>query len=65
MELCKRGFDLFQVNPYFGAFIEAIATFACRIVSRALGEIGPRHSNLIDSFVGTSLVVAGMQLISN
>lgn len=47
------------MNPYAGAVIEGIATLACRIVSRALGEIGPRHANLIDSFVGTSLVVAG------
>lgn len=49
----------YQVNLYLGALIEGLATFACRIVSRTLSEIGPRHANLIDSFVGTSLVVAG------
>lgn len=46
------------MSPYLGAVIECIATFACRIVSRTLSEIGPRHAGLIDSFVGTSLVVA-------
>lgn len=51
------------MNPYAGAVIEAIATLACRVVSRTLSEIGPRHANLIDSFVGTSLVVAGKWLI--
>ena len=48
-----------QVNPYLGAFIEGIATLLCRLASRALGELGPRQAPIIDSFVGTSLVVAG------
>lgn len=51
------------MNPYAGAVIEGIATLACRVVSRTLAEIGPRHASVIDSFVGTSLVVAGEFLI--
>lgn len=37
-----------------------IATLLCRLASRALTELGPRHASIIDSFVGTSLVVAGI-----
>lgn len=48
-----------QVNPYLGAAIECVATLLCRLASRALGELGPRHASIIDSFIGTSLVVAG------
>lgn len=48
-----------QVPVIIGAFIECVATCICRVVSRVLGELNPRCSNLIDSFVGTSLVVAG------
>lgn len=47
------------MDPYLGAFIEMIATLLCRLASRALSELGPRHASIIDSFVGTSLVVAG------
>jgi len=47
-----------QVNPYLGAFIEGVATLLCRLASRALAELGPKHATIIDSFVGTSLVVA-------
>lgn len=49
-----------QVNPYLGAFIEGFATLLCRLASRALGELGPRHASVLDSFIGTSLVIAGM-----
>lgn len=52
-----------QVNPYLGAVIEGVATLLCRLASRALGELGPRHAPIIDSFIGTSLVVAGIFLI--
>uniref|UniRef100_T1GT92 Aquaporin n=1 Tax=Megaselia scalaris TaxID=36166 RepID=T1GT92_MEGSC len=30
----------------------------CRLASKSLSEIGPRFGNVIDSFIGTSLVVA-------
>ncbi|XP_015114997.1 aquaporin-11 [Diachasma alloeum] len=46
-----------QVPVIIGAFIECIATCICRVVSRGLGELNPRFSNIIDSFVGTTLVV--------
>lgn len=48
-----------QVNPYLGAFIEGVATLLCRLASRALGELGPKHASILDSFIGTSLVIAG------
>lgn len=48
-----------QVDPYLGAFIECLATLLCRLASRTLSELGPKHASIIDSFVGTSLVVAG------
>ncbi|GAB0092984.1 Aquaporin [Sergentomyia squamirostris] len=47
-----------QVNPYLGAVIEGIATLLCRLASKSLSELGPKHAPLIDSFIGTSLVVA-------
>lgn len=57
-------YQLFQqVNPYLGAIIEGVATLLCRLASRALTELGPRHATIIDSFIGTSLVVAGKFLI--
>ncbi|KAL5288351.1 AQP12B family protein [Megaselia abdita] len=49
-----------QVHPYIGAAIEGIATMLCRLASKSLSEIGPRFGNVIDSFIGTSLVVAGI-----
>uniref|UniRef100_A0A1L8DF20 Aquaporin n=1 Tax=Nyssomyia neivai TaxID=330878 RepID=A0A1L8DF20_9DIPT len=51
-----------QVNPYLGAIIEGIATLLCRLASKSLGELGPKHATLIDSFIGTSLVVAAFNL---
>lgn len=47
-----------QVTPYLGAFIEGIATLLCRIASKTIAELNPKFSSLIDSFIGTSLVVA-------
>lgn len=58
-------FPLNKVNPYLGAAIECVATLLCRLASRALGELGPRHASIIDSFIGTSLVVAGKNIIFN
>lgn len=42
-----------------GALIEAVATLLCRITSKALSENEPQYAAAIDSFVATSLVVAG------
>ncbi|XP_012267381.1 aquaporin-11 [Athalia rosae] len=47
-----------QVPVIYGAFVECVATCICRVVSRALGELNPRFSTVLDSFIGTSLVVA-------
>lgn len=47
-----------QVNPYVGAIIEAVATLLCRIGSKAIAEKNPKFSSILDSFVGTLLVVA-------
>ncbi|XP_017465756.1 PREDICTED: aquaporin-12 [Rhagoletis zephyria] len=47
-----------QVHPYLGAAIEGLATLLCRLASKALSEKEPKFSNIIDSFIGTSLVVA-------
>lgn len=51
-----------QVNVYLGAFIEGVATLLCRLASRAIGELGPKFSTIYESFIGTSLVVAGGNL---
>lgn len=42
-----------------GAFIEGIATLLCRLASKTLSEKGPKYAQILDSFIGTSLVVAG------
>lgn len=47
-----------QVDPYLGAIIEGIATLLCRLSSKTIGELNPKYSTVIDSFIGTSLVVA-------
>lgn len=49
---------------YLGAFIEGVATLMCRLASRAIGDFGPRFATIYDSFVGTSLVVAGGELVN-
>lgn len=49
-----------QVTPLAGAFIEGLATLLCRLASKTLNEKGPKYANILDSFIGTSLVVAGM-----
>lgn len=48
-----------QVDPYIGATIEGIATLMCRIASKSIAELNPRFGTIIDSFVGTTLVVLG------
>ena len=48
-----------QVPALQGAAIECAATFLCRVVSRAIGEIEPRFGGALDALIGTSLVVAG------
>lgn len=49
----------FQVPPIMGAIIEGIATCLCRLASRAIAEVGPKYAAALDSFIGTSLVLAG------
>lgn len=51
-----------QVNAYLGAFIEGMATLVCRLASRTIADLGMRHATFIDSFIGTSFVVAGNDL---
>lgn len=54
-EDCKA--DL-QVPMLYGAVVEGIATCLCRLASKSLGDLNPRCATAIDSFIGTSLVVA-------
>ncbi|XP_072944881.1 aquaporin-11 isoform X3 [Epargyreus clarus] len=54
-EDCKA--DL-QVPAIYGAVVEGIATCLCRLASKSLGDLNPRFATAIDSFIGTSLVVA-------
>lgn len=42
-----------------GAAVEGGATFLCRIISKTLGDINFRGSNILDAFFATALVVAG------
>jgi hypothetical protein len=43
----------------YGAVVECIATCMCRVASKALSDMNPNYGPAIDSFIGTSLVVAG------
>lgn len=54
-----------KVDPYVGAVIEGIATLLCRIASKSIAELNPRFGTIIDSFIGTSLVVLGNNLIKS
>ncbi|XP_053610583.1 aquaporin-11 isoform X2 [Plodia interpunctella] len=47
-----------QVPVLYGAVVEGIATCLCRLASKSLGDLNPRFATAIDSFIGTSLVVA-------
>ncbi|XP_063625743.1 aquaporin-11 isoform X2 [Cydia splendana] len=57
-EDCKA--DL-QVPVLYGAVVEGIATCLCRLASKSLGDLNPRFATAIDSFIGTSLVVAAFE----
>ncbi|XP_058129458.1 aquaporin-11 isoform X2 [Anopheles coustani] len=60
-EDCKA--DL-QVNLYLGAFIEGFATLCCRLASKVISEKDARFGAFIDSFIGTSLVVAAIFMVA-
>ncbi|XP_032519105.2 aquaporin-11 isoform X3 [Danaus plexippus] len=47
-----------QVPVLYGAIVEGVATCLCRLASRSLSDLNPRFATAIDSFIGTSLVVA-------
>jgi len=49
-----------QVSVWLAAVIEGAAVFACRLISRMVSQMDPKLSNLINSFVGTALVVAAL-----
>lgn len=51
--------NFLKVSPLAGAFIEGIATLFCRLASKTLSEKGPKYAQILDSFIGTSLVVVG------
>jgi aquaporin rerated protein, invertebrate len=53
------------VSPLAGAVVEGIATLLCRLASKALSEKSPKFTTLLDSFIGTSLVVAGKDHVSH
>lgn len=50
------------MSPLAGALIEGIATLLCRLASKTLSEKNPKFTTVLDSFIGTSLVVAGKEL---
>jgi aquaporin related protein len=54
-EECKA--DL-QVPLIAGAIIEGVATLCCRLASKTISEKDPKFGAMLDSFIGTSLVVA-------
>jgi len=47
-----------QIPVVQGAMVEGVATLLCRLTSKYLSESEPQFASAIDSFVGTSLVVA-------
>jgi len=51
-----------QVTVLTGAVIEGVATLLCRLTSKYLSDLAPKYGAAIDSFVGTSLVVAAFDL---
>lgn len=65
LELCdahkNRAFEQctadLQVPVVVGAVIEGVATALCRIASRAIADAEPKFASIIESFIGTSLVV--------
>ncbi|XP_026287882.1 aquaporin-11 [Frankliniella occidentalis] len=65
LELCdthkNRAFEActadLQVPVMAGAIIEGVATMLCRLASRTIADLQPKFSSIIESFIGTSLVV--------
>lgn len=49
------------MSPLAGALVEGVATLLCRLASKTLSEKNPKFTTVLDSFVGTSLVVAGKE----
>lgn len=49
------------MSPLAGALVEGVATLLCRLASKTLSEKNPKFTSALDSFVGTSLVVAGKE----
>ncbi|KAF4517700.1 hypothetical protein B566_EDAN016526 [Ephemera danica] len=47
-----------QVPVLYGLIIECAATFLCRISSKTISKLEPKFGGVLDSFIGTSLVVA-------
>lgn len=43
-----------------GAVIEGFATCLCQLVGKAIADVQPKHGDVVGSFIGTALVVAGM-----
>lgn len=43
----------------FGSAIEGFATCLCQVLSKMIADTQIRHGDVVGSFVGTSLVVAG------
>ena len=54
-----------QIPVLHGCIVEGVATLLCRLTSKFLSDKEPQYSAAIDSFVATSLVVAGMREFIN
>merc|ERR1712038_1770438 len=48
-----------QIPVLYGAIVEGVATMLCRLTTKVLTDKEPQYSSAIDSFIATSLVVAG------
>ena len=48
-----------QIPVLYGAIVEGVATMLCRLTSKFLSDKEPQYASAIDSFIATSLVVAG------
>lgn len=48
-----------QIPVLYGAVVEGVATMLCRLTTKVLTDKEPQYSSAIDSFIATSLVVAG------
>merc|ERR1712088_983225 len=48
-----------QIPVLRGAIVEGVATMLCRLTTKVLTDKEPQYSSAIDSFIATSLVVAG------